>query len=193
MRDTRGRFLRGPDPGRHQLTDQERLEGKLLATQTCPMSSRTRARLRNQVYRYCRQRRTGWAVLPGSEVTSTPPRRTPGQDAHTLATGPAVRLLSGECAGGRPLVRTSSSRPLSPLPNARPVAFPILLPDERPPGSPPGLASHSKPARMPRLRGEVRWRLRQPCTWHKKVQAGPDPRLQVSLPVFCHTCRPASN
>jgi hypothetical protein len=59
MRDARGRFLPGPDPDRHQFTVQERLKGYLLATQFYPMPSRTRAWLRNKIYRYYRERRTG--------------------------------------------------------------------------------------------------------------------------------------
>jgi hypothetical protein len=57
MRDEKGRFLPGPDPDRHILTQQDRQKGYLIATRIRKMPSRTRAWLRNKIRRYYLARR----------------------------------------------------------------------------------------------------------------------------------------
>jgi len=63
MRDAKGRFLPGPDPDRHALSQAERRKGFWVATgywfegrPVTKMPSRTRAWLRNKIKAYYRGR-----------------------------------------------------------------------------------------------------------------------------------------
>jgi hypothetical protein len=51
-RDSKGRFLPGPDPDRHILTRRDRQKGYFLATRYYKMPSRTRAWLWKKIRRY---------------------------------------------------------------------------------------------------------------------------------------------
>ena len=58
MRDRRGRFLPGPDPDRHILTNLDRRKGYWVATQSPyrQLPSRVRAWLRKKITRYYQAR-----------------------------------------------------------------------------------------------------------------------------------------
>lgn len=56
MRDSKGRFLPGPDPDRHLLTKEEKRKGFWVAMQFVKMPSRTRAWLRKKIRGYYQRR-----------------------------------------------------------------------------------------------------------------------------------------
>jgi hypothetical protein len=52
MRDSKGRFLPGPDPDRHVFSKAEMRKGYLLATQFYKIPSRVRSWLRSKIRGY---------------------------------------------------------------------------------------------------------------------------------------------